>query len=73
MRLFSFLLERIEHTSVGSPQKKVCFDCFVHTLSITFLAGCLGRQPGDEPGAEESDHYSNEGAGNGEPEWNRLP
>jgi hypothetical protein len=22
--------------------------------------GCpLGRQPGDEPGAEESDHYSN--------------
>ena len=28
-------------------------------LSITFLAGCLGRQPGDEPGAEESEHYSN--------------
>jgi hypothetical protein len=43
------------------------------SASITFLAGCLGRQPGDEPGAEESEHYSNEGAGNGEPEWNRLP
>jgi hypothetical protein len=28
-------------------------------LSIMFVAGCLGRQPGDEPGTEESDHYSN--------------
>jgi len=45
--------------SVGSPRKKVCFDDLIHTLSITFLAGYLGRQPGDEPGAEESDHYSN--------------
>jgi len=46
-------------TSVGSPRKKVCFDYFVHTLSITFLADCLGYQPGDEPGTEQSDHYSN--------------
>jgi hypothetical protein len=45
--------------SVGPQRRKVCFDYFVHTLSITFLAGCLGRQPGDEPGAEESEHYSN--------------
>ena len=55
------------------PAEKVSFDYFVHTLSITFPAGRLGRQPGDEPGAEESEHYSNQRAGNGEPEWNRLP
>src|SRR5439155_20120673 len=48
-----------EKTSLGSPRKKICFDYFVHTLSITFLADCLGCQPGDEPGSEQSDHYSN--------------
>src|SRR3954453_8624443 len=45
--------------SVGSLRKKVCFDYLVHTFSITFLAGCLDRQPGDDPGAAEPDHYSN--------------
>ena len=64
MRLLSFLpetsIERGQEKSALVPRgRKSAVDYSDHTLSSTFLAGCLGRQPGDEPGAEESEHYSN--------------
>ena len=43
---------------VPRGRKSVSITLFIR-FSITSFAGCLGRQPGDEPGAEESDHYSN--------------
>jgi hypothetical protein len=37
--------------------KKVCFDYLVHIFSSTlFSLGFLAGQPGNEPGAKESDH-----------------
>jgi hypothetical protein len=77
MRLLSFLpeppIERgQEKTALGAAAESLlrllCSYPFDHVL-----AGCLGRQPRDEPGAEEPDQNSNQWAGNGEPEWNRLP
>ena len=62
---FSFLpetpIERGQEKSALVPRgRKSAVDYSVHTLSSTFLAGCLGRrQPGDKPGAEESEHYPN--------------
>ena len=64
MRLLSFSpeppIERVQEKPVLVPRRKksVSITLFM-PLSITFLAGRLGRQPGDEPGAEESDRYSN--------------
>jgi len=64
MRLLSFIpepsIERGQEKSALVPRaRKSASITLLIPFSITFFAGCLGRQPGDEPGAEESDHYSN--------------
>jgi hypothetical protein len=62
-RLLSFILEPpIEHgqeesTPVPHGRKSASTALFIPS-SITFFGGRLSRQPGDEPGAEKSDHYS---------------
>jgi hypothetical protein len=64
MRLLSFIPEPpIERCQKKIPlasrgKKSASISLFI-PFPTTFFAGCLGRQPGDEPGAEESDHYSN--------------
>jgi hypothetical protein len=64
MRLLSFIPEPpmkrgLEKSALVPRGRKSASITLFIPFSTTFFAGCLGRQPGDEPGAEESDHYSN--------------
>jgi hypothetical protein len=64
MRLLSFIPEppieggQKKAALVPRGRKPASITLFI-PFPTTFFAGCLGRQPGDEPGAEESDNYSN--------------
>jgi hypothetical protein len=41
-------------------------------MTFWFVAGFLACQPGDKPGAKESDNQTNQRAGDGEPKGNCL-
>jgi hypothetical protein len=75
MRRCPFIPERVDHGQensalVSGGRKSASITLFMPWM--TYFIAFLTCQPRNKPRSQKPDYHSNEGAGNGEPERNRL-